>query len=112
MPQSKLYISASSDEDASSLNGAITEEDPIPSTPTLPTPKTPYSPGPSEEHTMNIAAGRLPEEVYTNMLPSWRAALRRKCVAVVEWESEVIGKWQARSPPFFFSFSSQPCLLC
>jgi len=95
MPKSKLYISVSSDDDAPSLNGAITEEDPIPSTPTMPTQKT-ASPGPSEVHTVNVAAGRLPEEVYTNMLPSWRAALRRKCVAVVEWESEVIGKWQAR----------------
>jgi hypothetical protein len=49
---------------------------------------------PSEEHTASVAAGRLPEDVYTNTLPSWRAALRRKCVAVVEWESEVIVKLQ------------------
>jgi hypothetical protein len=55
---------------------------------------------PSEEHTPSIAAGRLPEDVYTYTLPWWRAALRRKCVAVVEYESEVIGKWQVRlSPP-------------
>jgi len=39
---------------------------------------------------MSVAAGRLPEDVYTNTLPSWRAALRRKCVAVVERESKVI----------------------
>ena len=113
MPKSKLYISVSSDDDAPSLKGAITKEDPIPSTPTMPTGKT-TSPGPNEDHTVNVAAGRLPEEVYTNMLPSWRAAIRRKCVAVVEWESEVIGKWQVRSPLFLFSFSfsSQPRLLC
>jgi hypothetical protein len=51
---------------------------------------------PSEGHTAGVAAGRLPEDVYTNTLPSWRAALRRKCVAVVEWESEVIAKLQVR----------------
>jgi membrane-associated phospholipid phosphatase len=49
-----------------------------------------------EEHTAGVAAGRLPEDVYTNYLSWWRAALRRKCVAVVERESEVIAKWQAR----------------
>lgn len=56
----------------------------------------------SEPHNTgeDIAAGRLPEDVYTNTLPWWRAALRRKCVVVVEWESEIIGKWQVRlSPP-------------
>jgi hypothetical protein len=62
-----------------------------------------------EEHNQaaSVAAGRLPEEVYTNTLPRWRATLRRKCVSVVEWESEAIGKWQVRSssptpslPPF------------
>ena len=59
----------------------------------------PHNPG--EEHTARIDAGRLPEDVYTNTLPWWRAALRRKCVVVVEWESEIIGKWQVRlsSPP-------------
>jgi hypothetical protein len=54
---------------------------------------------PGEEHTTGVAAGRLPEDVYTNTLPWWRAALRRKCVAVVEWESEVIAKWQVRLSP-------------
>lgn len=53
---------------------------------------------PGEEHTA-VAAGRLPEDVYTNTLPPWRAALRRKCVAVVEWESEVIVKLQVRLLP-------------
>jgi len=48
----------------------------------------------------NVAAGRLPAEIYANTLPSWRLALRRKCLAAVEWESEVIAQWQAkvRSP--------------
>ena len=56
-----------------------------------------------EEHTAGVAAGRLPEDVYTNTLPSWRAALRRKCVAVVERESEVIVKLQVCRffPPLF-----------
>jgi len=54
---------------------------------------------PGEQHTAGVAAGRLPEDVYTNTLPSWRAALRRKCVAVVEWESEVIVKLQVRPFP-------------
>jgi hypothetical protein len=52
-----------------------------------------------EEHTAGVAAGRLPEDVYTNYLSWWRAALRRKCVAVVERESEVIAKWQVRLFP-------------
>jgi len=91
--------------------------------PFFPPPLKVYSPGPSEEHTMSVAAGLLPllpEDVYTNTLPSWRAALRRKCVAVVERESKVISEWQVRSYLFFFlSFSSQhffllgyPRLLC
>jgi len=56
---------------------------------------------------MNIAAGRLPEDIYTNTLPSWRAALRRRCVAIVERENKVIAEWQVRSYFFFLSFSSQ-----
>jgi hypothetical protein len=51
------------------------------------------------EHTAGVAAGRLPEYVYTNYLSWWRAALRRKCVAVVERESEIIAKWQVRLSP-------------
>ena len=36
----------------------------------------------SQQNT-NTAAGRLSEEVYTSTPPSWRAALRRQCVAMV-----------------------------
>ena len=61
---------------------------------------------------MDVAAGRLPEDVYTNTLPGWRAALRRKCLALVERESKVIGEGQVRSYLFIFlSFSSQPFFL-
>ena len=57
---------------------------------------------------MGVSAARLPEEVYTNTLPWWQAALRKKCVAVVGWESEVIGEWQVRSPlSLSLSLSSQ-----
>lgn len=49
-----------------------------------------------EEHAAGVAAGRLSEDIYANTLPWWRAALRRKFVAVVEWESEVIARWQVR----------------
>ncbi|KAF8268554.1 hypothetical protein EI94DRAFT_1778532 [Lactarius quietus] len=48
----------------------------------------------------DVAAGRLPEDIYASTLPTWRLAVRRKCLAVVEWESEVIARLQAkvRSP--------------
>jgi hypothetical protein len=112
MPKFKPSMSVSVDghdhDHAFSPNGTITEGDPNPSSsPTLLTRKKAYSPDPGGEQTVNVEAGRLPEEVYTNMLPWWRAVLRRKCVAVVECESEVIGKWQVRSLFFFLSFSSQ-----
>ncbi|KAH9007636.1 hypothetical protein EDB84DRAFT_1601041 [Lactarius hengduanensis] len=35
-------------------------------------------------------------EIYTSTLPSWRAAVRRQCLAVVERESEIIAHWQSR----------------
>ncbi|KAH9164556.1 hypothetical protein EDB89DRAFT_1829797, partial [Lactarius sanguifluus] len=40
--------------------------------------------------------GRLPEEICTSTLPSWRAAVRRQCLAVVKRESEIIVQLQAR----------------
>jgi hypothetical protein len=111
MSKSKFYMSPSTDE-AASLKGDgadVVCEGLV----SFPTPIKKYT---SEEHTTSVAAGRLPEEVYVNMLPWWRAALRRKCVEVVEWESKVIGEWQVRSfflspPPFFFFLflSRLPC---
>ena len=105
MPKSKLYMTLSPN-DASSLDSddAVAEDPALPpGSAAAPTrmksgsyPRTDYSPGHSEERNASVAAGRLPEEVYANTLPWWRAALRRKCVAVVEWESEVIGEWQVR----------------
>ena len=57
----------------------------------------------SQQNT-NVAAGRLPEDVYAGTLPSWRAALRCQCVARVVWESEVIAELQVHSPilPSYF----------
>jgi len=66
MPKSKLYMSVSTDDHASSLNGAITDSSP--SSPTLFTRNKVYSPGPSGEHAVGVVAGQLPEEVYTNVL--------------------------------------------
>ena len=57
----------------------------------------PKTSGPHTANTPNktgVDAGRLPEEVYANTLPWWRAELRRKCIEVVERESEVIATWQ------------------
>ena len=48
------------------------------------------------QQSTTIAAGRLPEEIYTNTLPSWRLALRQRCLVVVERESEIIARWQVR----------------
>ena len=98
MPKSKLCVSLSAEDVPPALNGA-TAQDSSATLPrgVVPSPEknhTEYSP--NEEHTASVAAGRLPEEVYANTLPWWRAALRRKCVAVVKWESGVIGEWQVR----------------
>jgi hypothetical protein len=96
MSKSKPYMSFSNDDSS----GEVPEDSSTVASPRVaPAPEKsasfPDYP-PVEDHTMSVAAGRLPEEVYANTLPWWRAALRRKCVVVVEWESEVIGKWQAR----------------
>jgi hypothetical protein len=104
MPESKFHMSLPTD-DAASLNGdgaeAVAE-----GLASVPTPIRKKSIGFVEHSTSVVAAGRLPEEVYENMLPWWRLALRRKCVAMVEWESQVIGEWQVR--PFFFFFYPSP----
>ncbi|KAH9005584.1 hypothetical protein EDB86DRAFT_3098618 [Lactarius hatsudake] len=50
----------------------------------------------NRQQNTSVAAGRLPEEIYTSTLPSWRAAVRRQCLAVVERESEIIAHWQSR----------------
>lgn len=65
-------------------------------------PKTPFN----NQQNTNVAAGRLPEEIYSSTLPSWRAALRRQCVAEVEWETGVIAQLQVRSPflPSYLGF--------
>ena len=42
------------------------------------------------------AAGRQPEEVYTRTLSWWRAAIRRRIVQNVEWESAVLANMQVR----------------
>ncbi|KAH9014871.1 hypothetical protein EDB85DRAFT_2157118 [Lactarius pseudohatsudake] len=57
--------------------------------------QSPHAPAPRLLNT-SVAAGRLPEEIYTSTLPSWRAAVRRQCLAVVERESEIIAHWQSR----------------
>ncbi|KAH9983798.1 hypothetical protein BJV74DRAFT_980251 [Russula compacta] len=98
MPKSKLCVSLSAEDAAPALNGtAAQDSSATPPRGVAPSPEKSYTEySPNEEHTASVAAGRLPEEVYANTLPRWRAALRRKCVAVVEWESEVIGEWQTR----------------
>jgi len=112
MHKFKPSTSVSSDDDAPSLNGYIAEKHPNSSFTTTPTRKKAHSPGSSGEHTINVAAGRLPEDVYTNTLPSWRVAIRRKFVAVVEKESKVIAEWQARvRSPRLDTFFQQTSML-
>jgi hypothetical protein len=102
MPNSIFY------EDASALdNGTIIGRSQATPPMDVARPKRSEPHNPGEEHTAGIDAGRLPEDVYTNTLPWWRAALRRKCVVVVEWESEIIGKWQVRLPPLPLPFPAQ-----
>jgi hypothetical protein len=107
MPNSHLYMPLSAKDPFAFDSSTVTERSqatpPMDVAPLKTEPHTDHS---GEEHTAGVAAGRLPEDVYTNTLPWWRAALRRKCVAVVEWESEVIAKGQVRlppPPPFFFA---------
>jgi hypothetical protein len=85
-----------------SLSAEVVEESPDASAPPLAPSKTGsppdyYAPKVVSKNT-TVAAGRLPEDIYASTLPSWRAALRRQCLVVVECESEVIAQWQVRSP--------------
>ncbi|KAI0062728.1 hypothetical protein BV25DRAFT_1803341 [Artomyces pyxidatus] len=66
------------------------------STPT-PSEYSRFSPESDGEDNIGVAAGRLPEEYYTNTLPWWRAATRRKFVGIVEWESAILARWQVRT---------------
>jgi hypothetical protein len=96
MPKSNLYTPLPAKD---VTNGTVTEHSPATPFPSVvyekrSEPHMDDSPG--EEHTASVDAGRLLEEVYANTLPWWREALRRKCVGVVEWESEVIATWQVR----------------
>jgi len=103
MPNSNLYMPISAENASAFDNSTVTERSQATPPFDVASPiKSEHHMDdlPGEKHTAGIAAGRLPEYVYTNTLPSWRAALRRKCVAVVELESEIIGKWQVR---LFFS---------
>lgn len=50
----------------------------------------------AEEAIQHVAAGRLPEEVYERTLTPWRAAVRRRLVQAVEWESRIIAAMQVR----------------
>ena len=58
---------------------------------------------------MGIAASRLPEEVHTNMLLWQQAVLPKKCITVVEWESDVIGKCRCIPPLFLPLFFLSTC---
>lgn len=89
MPKSKIYTSPSAEDP--STNGTVTEHSQAIGGVPL---KKSEADSPGDDHTTGVAAGRLPEEVYANTLSWRRAALRRRCVAVVEWETEVIAKWQ------------------
>ncbi|KAI9444062.1 hypothetical protein H4582DRAFT_1919024 [Lactarius indigo] len=99
MPTSKLVMS---------LSDEVAEQ-----SPNTPTPRLVSAPVPSKhgsppdyyatnvvvknrQQNTSVAAGRLPEEIYASTLPSWRAAIRRQCLAVVERESEIIAQWQSR----------------
>jgi hypothetical protein len=44
-----------------------------------------------------VAAGILPAEVYESSLSPLRLALRKVLVRCVEWESQVVGRWQVRA---------------
>lgn len=54
--------------------------------------------------TAQVHAGRLPEEMYTNALHPWRAAIRRLMVEIVKVETPVLAKLQVRVVLFLYIF--------
>ena len=38
--------------------------------------------------------GRLPDDIYDRAMPWWRAAIRRRLVKTVGWESKVLANMQ------------------
>lgn len=62
------------------------------------------SPAPHEKTVaLIVEPGTQPDYVYDNVLPAWRAAIRRYLVRGLKWESEAIGAMQVRPP-----LASQP----
>ncbi|KAH9961635.1 hypothetical protein BGW80DRAFT_1210922 [Lactifluus volemus] len=96
MSKSKHHVSFSHHDHATPNGDVVNDSSRPASVPGKSSPLPDYPLVEDHNHTATVAAGRLPEEIYTNTLPRWRATLRRKCVSVVELESEVIGKWQSR----------------
>lgn len=43
---------------------------------------------------IDVTPGRRPMDVYDTTLPWWRAAIRRKLVKTVQWESRAIARMQ------------------
>jgi len=110
MPKSNPFMSLSTEVAEVSPDASLPRLAPAPSK-TGPPPDY-YSPKIGFKTQQNVPAGRLPEEIYTSTLPQWRAALRRQCLAVVEWETEVIAKWQARvRSPWLDTYFLQTSLL-
>ena len=59
----------------------------------------------------SVAAGRRDPEVYERTLQSWRAALRRPIVRMVEKESHIIAAMQVRQFPSQQSQGARPKML-
>ncbi|KAA1478163.1 hypothetical protein DENSPDRAFT_845349 [Dentipellis sp. KUC8613] len=58
------------------------------------------------------AAGTLPEELYANTLPWWRAEVRRRLVRAVEWETAVLERFQRRTrTPWLDAYFVQTSML-
>lgn len=45
-----------------------------------------------------VGVGLLPEEVYDRTMGKWRAAIRRRVHANIEWESNVLAAMQVSEP--------------